>query len=326
MRHTLAALALAALAVAGFAPAAAADDDGPRVAPLDADGGYWQLDASPGDEFTVELAADAPSAYELELTAHDGRTSPVGGLVYPEDAPDRTGAWLDVGDPTELGPEPQRIPVTVSVPDDARPGDHVAGVGMVTTEAAEDTETLATRARRVIAVEVSVDGPADPEVVIDGPVFDDGELRIDTTNTGERLVAGDATVTVNGEDRDPFSIGAWHPGDQLQLPTRFDDIEDGGELTLTIDYGPLGSDYPHTAVWTGVADTGVEMDVDELEDRDSGGLLELEDGDTATWPLLLGAAALALLGLLLLLLLAKRRKDDEDAEEDDATAESPPTP
>ncbi|MDR2253954.1 MAG: hypothetical protein LBD97_08915 [Bifidobacteriaceae bacterium] len=138
--------ALAAVLVAA-APAAWADDadDAPvawSVAPAGPDGPdgrHWvELGLKPGDRVEDHFAVKNLSrrAAVFQIQAADGLFTAQGRfnmLDRPEESVD-AGAWIDVVPNIEVGPgETVVVPFTVTVPAEAEPGDHAAGIAAALT-------------------------------------------------------------------------------------------------------------------------------------------------------------------------------------------------
>lgn len=123
------------------APAAgAADDPAPvtwAVAPADdtgPDGRSWvELTLDPGETSTEHLAvtnlADVPVTFGLY--GADGYLTPTGrfSMLPGSQESVAAGTWIDVRDSIEVAPgATEVVPFTVTVPGDAAPGDHPAGI------------------------------------------------------------------------------------------------------------------------------------------------------------------------------------------------------
>ena len=138
----LAAAALgAAFAVSALAPPAfAADDDASvtwSVRPADEsgpDGRSWvELTIDPGEQVTDHLALRnlSKSAVTFAIKAADGYITDTGRFnMLPSDKPSvDAGTWVSAPPAIEVGAGETRIVAfTVSVPENATPGDHAAGI------------------------------------------------------------------------------------------------------------------------------------------------------------------------------------------------------
>jgi hypothetical protein len=141
----LAAIALVAastLLPAAEGAAAWARDDGDgkttwSVAPADAggpDGRHWfELELAPGGRASELLAVTNLSDHKaaFDLAAADGyfnRNGRFGMLAVPTDSED-AGLWIKVESRAEVeAGETMVIPFTITVPNNAEPGDHAAGI------------------------------------------------------------------------------------------------------------------------------------------------------------------------------------------------------
>ncbi|QEO14202.1 hypothetical protein FLP10_07060 [Agromyces intestinalis] len=136
-----AALLMASVSIAPAEAVVRAEDEaGIRwaVAPAPAaDGGARQvllIDAQPGETLsdTVDVSNLGASALTLDVYATDALNTESGDftLLPASEPPQDAGTWisLDAGR-VEVAPATAvRIPITISVPDDATPGDHAAGI------------------------------------------------------------------------------------------------------------------------------------------------------------------------------------------------------
>lgn len=145
---------IAGLALA-VTPAGAAEDQAQQTAeaessltwsvqPAGEDGAdgrsEWDLEVEPGQ--TVEDAAQLNNFSDEEVTfrlySHDAINSPDGGFtLQPADAePVGVGAWVGLDEQVTVEPgESATVPFSLTVPQDATPGDHAGGiVASVTSE------------------------------------------------------------------------------------------------------------------------------------------------------------------------------------------------
>lgn len=158
------ALSAAAAVIAGLAlaitPAAAAEDQAQQtgepessltwsVQPAGEDGADgrpdWDLEVEPGQ--TVEDAAQLNNFSDEEVTfhlySHDAINSPDGGFtLQPADAePVGVGAWVGLDEQVTLGAgESANVPFSLTVPQDATPGDHAGGIVASVTSETTDAE------------------------------------------------------------------------------------------------------------------------------------------------------------------------------------------
>ena len=185
----VAGLLLAPAASAGAsAPAASADDDGSRLTfgvttasgGVPDDRGFIAVDAPPGsvlfDGVGVVNLSDAPLG--VDLYTADVTNAEDGGLDVADrdDAKSLAGAWVTLQDakvdvPAQgaQGPGVVLVPVTIDIPADAEPGDHLAAVlsSVTSTGAAgENTPAVDLEQRVGVRVYVRVQGDIRPGLTI----------------------------------------------------------------------------------------------------------------------------------------------------------------
>jgi archaellum component FlaG (FlaF/FlaG flagellin family) len=150
----------AALIVGGGSPAIAATTDGGTawsVQTVDNDNGTgrgnFSYDAAPGTVIrdAMRVVNTGTVALALAVYAADAFTTPAGQIDVLVDGTPSTGAgtWVSV-EPTALDLAPGEsadVGFTVTVPADARPGDHAAG--LVTSLTSEDAATALSVDRRL---------------------------------------------------------------------------------------------------------------------------------------------------------------------------------
>ena len=163
------------------APAAEQADTQWSVTPSDAEGPDGRVSlrhiVDPGatveDHIAVTNLGTDPAAFDV--AAGDGILADNGAFDISAEPPSRGGAWIDIdgldGDGTlALEPEETRIlPVTVSVPADATPGDSPAGI--VVSRTASDSDVTVTHR---IGVRVHLRVAGDVESSIDVESLDVG--------------------------------------------------------------------------------------------------------------------------------------------------------
>ncbi|MFJ4961139.1 WxL protein peptidoglycan domain-containing protein [Streptomyces sp. NPDC088729] len=170
----------AALLVSGAPAAHAADNGSWSVQPASGDAGerpYFYLSAKPGSTLTDRVTVTNKTAEPLTLrlyaadaynTARDG-----GFAVRAFDEKQRSvGAWART-DRTKVTVGPRRsvtVPLTITVPEDAEPGDH-PGALVALDERMESARrgSLAVGVRRAVGarIHLRVDGPAVPALSVE---------------------------------------------------------------------------------------------------------------------------------------------------------------
>ncbi|WP_265521886.1 WxL protein peptidoglycan domain-containing protein [Oerskovia flava] len=196
---------------------AAVDDVSWGLAPAENDHGSDRANFSygvePGDHVADALVvtnhSDVP--LDLQVYAADAFTTTSGqlDLLTSDQESVDLGAWIDLG-PTAVRIEPGEvgeIPFTLTVPDDARPGDHSGGVITSLVQATDDS-TVALDRRLALRVHARVAGVLSPGVAVTGTSIvhhgspnpfgtSTATVRYAVTNTGNaRLVPGEQVDVV----------------------------------------------------------------------------------------------------------------------------------
>jgi hypothetical protein len=214
-------------------PVAAADaaswSVGPADGPLGTGRPFFEYALDPGatvdDAFTVRN--DGATPLTLRIYAADAFTTREGtiDLLPATQQSVDSGTWVDLGAThVDLDPgETAVVPFTLSVPADARPGDHPAGI--VTSLLSDDADAQVQVDRRLGSrLYVRVSGELSPSVDVSEPTVSfDGVWnplalgRIDVsytlTNTGDTRVTAVAASSAHG----PFGVAALSTGAE-QLP------------------------------------------------------------------------------------------------------------
>lgn len=229
-------------------------------------GGYFMVAGAPGQTFTqsVALRNDSEGPLDLRLAAVDASTAQMGGSSFAleSDSPAQTATWitLDKTSVTLAAKASLTVPFRIIVPADAVSGVHLAGIAVM-VPAVKDTAvdaggkagaSVTVQSRRVIAVQVNLPGPADPELVITGvaPVArpDGLYLQVAVDNKGRGMTKGEGVVTLadDGFERE-FSIDTFIPGTSIAYPIKWTDKATDGDhpAHVEIRYGD------RVAVWDG---------------------------------------------------------------------------
>jgi hypothetical protein len=260
-------------------------------------GGYFLVTATPGGKVTQAIGVrnDSPGRLELRLAAVDAVTGQLGGASYTLDTetPSRTGAWITL-DRTSLTLEPKAsavVPFRVAVPTGAESGEHLAGISVTapTKEggpgAAGEGQAGASvdvQTRRIVAVQVNLPGPSDPELVITGVTpagRPDGlYLEIGIENAGRGLTTGEGTITLPDHDFEhAFTVDTFVPGTSIAYPIKWTEAADDGNYLARVDirYGE------RVARWNGTFTVGEavrkelaerQVETPRQRDNDGGGL------------------------------------------------------
>ncbi|ANJ28194.1 WxL protein peptidoglycan domain-containing protein [Agromyces aureus] len=317
------AAASAVLAVAGAlatsvaAPVSASAEEGGTVtwsvSPANAEGpdgrSRVDLELDPGASATEHLAVRnlGDEQVTFAITAADGYLTSTGRFnMLPSDQPSvDAGTWISVADEVAVAPGATAVlPFTVTVPEDATPGDHAAGIAAsITTTSSGDGAQVGVESRVGFRVMTRVTGELEASVALDADgaydiswnPFQPGQLEVTgvVENTGNVAVAivgaaefGGARIAPTGFEADDSGAGGPTSADLLPGERR--------TLSFSIpDVWPLGPvTVPVTVEATAVGPDGADVTVQPVSQ------------DVTVWALpvsqlvLLLAVALIVLGLL----------------------------
>ena len=231
------------------------EDVGPRfvIQPKDGqDGDYFTLEANPGSETTliVVLANADDEPWSLRTYASDVLPLVNGGFgAAAEDSP-ATGAvtWLDY--PTEtfdFGPqEGVERSFTVTIPEDAAPGQYIASLTLQTAESfeVEGTSLLQQVVQKSVAVFIIVPGPEEPAFALVDPEFvadpSVPRIEIQVENSGNVLVkpAGELVlINENGEKvySAPIQMGSVYAGMTVVLSVIVASSVPDGDYLMSVE-------------------------------------------------------------------------------------------
>ena len=244
---TLVGLSLALLAGSGIAQAQAGGESSFGIRPTKAvedrpeTFSYFSHELAPGallaDEALVMNSGDVPVT--LKLYAVDGITAQNGGTAFTHPGQESAGAsrgvsrWLSLS-VTEIGLEPAEdmlVPFTITVPPDASPGHHVAGLVLEegaseeTSRSGEGETQFGVKVVRRVGVAVVIDVPG-PHVA--GLEITDAALRqqddagatfvVGVHNTGNILLQAEGSAVLTDCNREelasvPLKLDTVLPGD-----------------------------------------------------------------------------------------------------------------
>ena len=269
--------------VAGLAPLVAsqphalaapgADLVSAGVAPgsqTDATGGFFLLDLAPGDTAMQYVVITNPNAKSVlaDISGVDAWTAARTGASYgtPGSQPAATGRWISVNErQIQLAPGERRtVGFRVQVPDNALPGQHLAGVSISVpldtasmsskpgaNQAAFD---VALQPQRVIAVEIDIAGERAPDLAVLGarPVAhgDMIDLELAIANKGNAFARGHGVLAVPDTGlRFEFPIDTFVPHTSIKMLVPWTRNARSGDhkvdAVLTYDDGKR-------ATWSGV--------------------------------------------------------------------------
>jgi hypothetical protein len=253
-------LAVVSTTAGSGAGATASAQNGPRgtiglaPAPLagQADrGGYFTWQAAKGAHLddAVVVTNSSGNAVTVLVRAVDGFTAAASGAVYDDeaDAGRDDAAWVTPSvDHLTLAPGTStNVPFTVTVPADARPGDHLAGLAFEDVARSSTTQgslKVTTASRSVIGALVKVDGPAAARVEVTDAAIVPAEgtnlasVLIGITNVGELLVRPRLTVRIQGKGVDRTivrNLDTLLPRDHIAHPVPWPDALRAGDYTIT---------------------------------------------------------------------------------------------
>jgi len=293
-------------------PIAAGDSAAWSLIPADnangAGRGNFGYAVDPGAQISdaVIVANTGSTPLELVLYAADAFTTPEGvlDLRLGDEPKADSGSWIVLPQPSlSLQPgEAREVPFTISVPADARPGDHPGGI-VTSVASADPGATLAVDRRLGIRVHLRVSGELSPAVTVTEPAaafepswnpFSGGSLTVSytLTNTGDtRITATDAVALagplgVGAVGAPPTATAEVLPGSSIVVQRTLDDVASlgwlGGTLTVVPEAVGLGA-QPLDAVSVDVSVAAV------------------------SWSLLAAVVVLAVAALVTVLLVLRRR-------------------
>jgi len=182
------------------------------VKPADADGpdgrSRVELVLDPGASASEHLAvsnfSDVPVTFSIQ--AADGYINPKGRFnMLPSDR-ESTGAgtWIQVQDSVEVAPDATVVvPFTVAVPDNATPGDHVAGIAATvkSTGEGEGGTSVGVESRVGFRVSTRVTGDVEPVLTVEN-------VKASYTPSWNPFAAGDMTVSYTVTNDGNVRLGA----------------------------------------------------------------------------------------------------------------------
>ncbi len=265
---------LAFLSAVGVAGVAAADDVGWTVRTADnefgADRDNYGYTLDPGGRLDDGLVVvnNGTTSLDLAVYAADAFTTDTGKLDLRTKnvQPTGVGAWVHPGqDHLTVQPgQSLEVPFTVSVPDNAAPGDHLGGI--VTALTRDNVE------RRVgLRIQLRVGGDLKPGLSVEnldtrysGTLLGTGDATVIYAihNTGNAILAARQTVSIAG----PFGI--WRvpsgrvadsppllPGETWQVSVPVRGVTPAVVLTATVTLTPLLTDAAGSTAPLPAADT-----------------------------------------------------------------------
>ena len=344
-------LTLAAALLVGAAAPAFAQDDQPAklgISPLGQSGSWFDLELEPGEqtELAVGLANHGDAPVEAHTYAADVYSLINGGMgvrLHDEPVENPATDWLDYtrGDHTLQPGRELRRSFTVTVPDDAEPGQHIAALVLQHQGASATGDSnvgMEQVLRQAIAVSITIPGPVAPDLAIDEstyhPTTTRSAIRTEIRNPGNQHLAPTSTTRVTGPDGDVVAdrdqdLAIIYAGSTTQVELGFDNHLDAGtytvETTLTDDTHDVEATHTSTVEVTAPpADTQPPAS-SALPDPITRALDQT--GNPTLVIVLLGVIALLLITLLVVVLARRRhpRRPDDTHTPAPATDPSPPS-
>lgn len=247
------------------------------VAPADAngpDGRHWfDLDVDPGTQISEHVAVRnlGTENVTFTLSAADGYLTDKGrfNMLASGDESVGAGTWVAIPDTVTIAPGGMAVvPMDISVPLNATPGDHAAGVAAsIRSESAAGT--VGVESRVGVRVILHVDGAVSPSVETSDVAIDytpqlnpflPGTATVQFTlkNDGNTAIAANPLIQVSG----PFEMFRQDvgvepvvllPGGAREIQVRVENIWPLGMLFLHLEPTAASTDADNTTVaevWT----------------------------------------------------------------------------
>jgi hypothetical protein len=237
----------------------------------DADGGTGNRPdlsyvADPGsvieDAVTLFNLSNVPLTFEVYGTDAFNDDNGDFALLGTDEAPTQVGTWVGIGG--RQVPVPARtqvtIPITITVPESARPGDHVGAILAANAATSTDNEgrEVTLDRRTGPRLYVRVNGPLVSELAIADIETDhtgslnplSGATTVSYTieNRGNIRLSGTARATVSG----PLGVGERSgldteiadllPGESITVEEEFDGVPTMGVVITNVELEPSGDD------------------------------------------------------------------------------------
>lgn len=234
-----------------------------------------------GNRPSLSYVADAGSVIDDAVTLYNYGNQQLTFRVYATDAftadngefdllpgsepPADVGSWVTVAQEyITVDPGAQAtIPITITIPDGASPGDHTGAVLASNDARSEgpDGDTVVLDRRTGTRLFLRVNGPLNPELAVEdlstdydpavNPLAGSAQVTYTIANRGNVRLSGSSDVSVSG----PFGLG-----EQTLPATDFPELLPGGSITVTADV----DDVPAF----GLAITTVRLEPDSIDDEE----------------------------------------------------------
>ncbi|MCD0443155.1 DUF916 domain-containing protein [Glycomyces sp. A-F 0318] len=245
------------------------------------DGRAWvEQELDPGETATEHMAIHNLSDQEVtfRLSAADGYFGDNGRFgMLPSDQPSvDAGLWIEVQDEVTVGPdETAVVPFTTTVPENATPGDHAAGVAasVLSQQVGSDGATIGVESRVGFRVMTRVTGELAPAAALEAvassydlswnPLAPGvAQVTFDVVNTGNTRLTVTGAVTVGGREvafpRADEIDQELLPGEQRTFTVAVEDVWPLVFVPASLEVTPaVVGDGDGTSVDAATADVGV---------------------------------------------------------------------
>ncbi|WP_069388045.1 WxL protein peptidoglycan domain-containing protein [Cellulosimicrobium cellulans] len=227
------------------------------------DGRRWvDIELDPGATVTDHVAvtnfSEVPATFALKAAdGYQTRSGRFNMLPSNQESVD-AGTWIDVQETVEVpAGETAVVPYTLTVPDNATPGDHPAGIAasVTSTQAGEGGTNLGVESRVGFRITTRVTGEVQPALAVpeisaaytaSWNPFAPGELRIsyDVANDGNIRLGAQGDVSTSAlfglltQDRAAEPLGEVLPGGSLARTVDVDRVWPLGPVTTTVTVTP----------------------------------------------------------------------------------------
>lgn len=215
------------------------------------DGAYFTVEAEPGSTHTLTAVLGNVDDEPLSLRtyASDAFTLVNGGFGIREEDEPREGVstWIDYEPETfDFAPgEGVERTFTVTVPEDASPGEYIAGIALQTAEPLEieGSSMFNQIVRKSVAVFILVPGETTPAIELGEPEVASGvvgnRVVVPVSNTGNVLVRPDGDIVLTGADgneafRQQLAMGAIYAGTETTLEVPLPAALPEGEYEVSV--------------------------------------------------------------------------------------------
>jgi hypothetical protein len=199
----------------------------------------------------------------FQVYATDAFNDAEGGIAFLSGGEDPTGVGTWIAVSAAEVPVPARtqvtIPIVITVPEGARPGDHVGAIlaANAARSTSDDGSEVVLDRRTGARVNIRVNGPVTPELAIAdvqtdyngsiNPLAGTASVSYTFENRGNVRISGTARVTVSG----PFGLAEQRslerevkdllPGQSLTLQEVFDGVPATGVIITKVSIEPASS-------------------------------------------------------------------------------------